>query len=285
MGAIDVAGLGPETGNNSSPGLSNNSAAPQSSGGGMPWGPIIGAGGAIGSGIMNYFAGQSANDANSAEAAANRAFAAQEAETSRQYDQAKTVWQATHGYQNAVDDMRKAGLNPAMMYAKSMSPESGSGGGGSAASAPGNPIHTNALAPALNSAIQSMSLMNDLRNTDADILVKHASALNQAAQTEQSTWGARLTEEQIEQQKWKTAAAPELSRADVSEAKARENRARLDLENEARERILNQIGTGVNAFTSATGGVGNILKNITRPDLNGIYNEGFKRGARIGTPQ
>lgn len=189
--ASGVAGEGPEMGP-PRPGLENNSA--QGQGGFNPY--MVGAGIIAGGGaILNYLGGKDANEANSAEGAANRFFAAQEAETARQYDQAKTVWQATHGYQNAVDDMKKAGLNPAMMF-KGMAAESGTGGGGSPASAPGNPIHTNVMGGAISSAMQGANLINDIRNSDADIALKQAQAITSSAQaTREAASASQLNEE------------------------------------------------------------------------------------------
>lgn len=245
---MDPSGVRPDDGG-ARPGLSNNSAQGSSGSGFNPWSLAIPAGLAVGS----WFTAQDTNDANSAEAAANRAFAAQQAETARQYDQAKTMWQAKHGYQNAVEDMRKAGLNPALMYAKGMGAESGSGGGGSAASAPGNPVHTNAMAPAMASALQSAQMMNDLRNTDAEILLKQAQVINQVAGAEQNTWSARRAEEEIgniarhsRRMDWE---AP----AYKAEVRARRNEAELDIAHRARERILQQVRTGVSSAADLVG--------------------------------
>lgn len=225
------------------PGLDNNSATGNSGGGGFnPWALAVPA--AVG--VASWFGNESTNEANSAEGAANRAFNAYQADRARDYDQAKTLWQAQNGYQNAVADMRKAGLNPAMMYAKGMGAESGSGGGPTAAGV-GNPVHLNTMAPALSSAIQSAQMLNDLRNTDAEILLKQAQVVNQVTQGEANTWSARETEENIGRIARYSRALDIEYPAIKAEAKARMNEARLDLEHRARERILNQVDTGVSS--------------------------------------
>lgn len=231
------------------PGLNSNSAAGGSSGGFNPLSLALPAGIAIGS----WFSNQATNDANSAEAGANRIFNAQQAEIARQYDREKTMWQAKHGYQNAVEDMRKAGLNPALMYAKGMGAESGSGGGGSAAAGVGNPVHTNTMAPALSSAIQSAQIMNDLRSTDAEILLKQAQVINQVAGAEQSTWSARRAEEEIGNIARHSRRLDWEAPAYKAEVRSRRNEAELDLEHRARERILNQVRTGVSSAADLVG--------------------------------
>lgn len=206
-----LPGEGPEMGP-PAPGLGRNSAT-GGGGDGLPLAPIAIGGAAL----LNYIGGQQANSANSAEAAANRAFAAEQAGIARDYDQAKTIWQATHGYQNAVQDMTKAGLNPAMMF-KGMQAESGSGGGGSPASAPGNPVHTNAIAPGLTSAVQAASLLNDLRNSDADIALKQAQTLTQAATaTRENAAAQQMTEDTYQTTMKRSKTAAEAAR-DASQA-------------------------------------------------------------------
>jgi hypothetical protein len=179
--------MGPPEAN---PGLNNNSA--QS--GGFPWGAAAAGVGAIGA----YFGGQATNDANSAEAAANRQFAHQEAENAKYYDATKTEWTSKHQYQNAVGDMRAAGLNPAMMYAKGGGGEMGSGSS-IQASAAGNPVHTNALGQGLNSGMAAASLMNDIKNTNADVTAKQAQAINSTANAALSNSSARQVDEETAQ--------------------------------------------------------------------------------------
>lgn len=255
----DTSGVTPDPGTppapGTSPGLSNNSAQ-GGSGGVNPW--AVGAGVVYGgSAILNYINGQKTNDENSAEAARNRAFAADEAETSRQYDQAKTVWQATHGYQNAVDDMKRAGLNPQMLAYKGFGAESGSGGGGSAASAPGNAIHTNAMAPAVSSALQGAQLVNDIRSADADIALKQAQAVTQAAQaTQANAAAAQMTEDTYQTTMKRSKTAAEATR-DASQAT-------IDKNYQYNRNLGWFLGQGANLWNSAKSAVekSNIYKNF-----------------------
>lgn len=201
-----------------------------------------------GAGILNWLTGQDTNEANSAEAVKNRAFASDEAYKARLYDTEKTKWQATHGYQNAVDDMTKAGLNPALMYAGKAGAESGSGGG-PMASAPGNPQHTNAMAPAIASASQGAQLLNDLKNSDAQRTLTGAQTLQSIAASRREASSAKLNE--IE-------AGPA-----QSEAASRKNKASLDQIYDKGDRMLHQGGAAAGIFSSAAGGAADLVGAIT----------------------
>lgn len=162
---------------------------PNQGGDGTPWGALAIGGGAI----LNWLGGQSNNDANSAEAAKNRKFAHDEADLSRRWNLGQIDWLRKTGYQATMEDMKNAGINP--ILAAKMGPEMGTGGAAQA-SAPGNAVMQNAIGQGVNSAMAGASLINDLRNTNADITYKQASALLAANQAAQSASSARNIDEQ-----------------------------------------------------------------------------------------
>lgn len=114
-------------------------------------------GGAIGGAIGSAFGQHSANQANAAASRETMDFQERMRDTS---------------FQAAVADMRKAGLNPAMMYA--------TGGSGAAVPVGSTPQHRNVMPPEIiNSALQAASINQQnkaieaqVRNTDADTLLK-----------------------------------------------------------------------------------------------------------------
>jgi hypothetical protein len=139
--------------------------------------------------------------------------------------------------------MKAAGLNPAMMYAGKGGSESGSGGGPTAG-APGNAIHTNALAQGLNSATQSAALLNDIRNTNADITMKEAQALNATASAAYSSSSAKQTNEQTAQLE---------ARRDKNRAESTRDAGDADWENRNRaiRMLTTRAGVGAAVVNSA----------------------------------
>lgn len=121
-------------------------------------GPVAGSLVATGIGaVAGLFGGHQANKTNQREAERNRAFQAGEARTNRAFQERmrNTEWQA------AVEDMRQAGLNPALAYAR-----------GGASSPSGSMASGSQAAPAhdvVSSAMQGIRLRKDLEMMSASI--------------------------------------------------------------------------------------------------------------------
>lgn len=114
--------------------------------------PVTGA--LIGTGvsaIAGFLGGERANDRNSREAQRNRDFQAGEARTNRDFQERmrNTEWQA------AVEDMRRAGVNPALAYARG---GASSPGGSMASGSQAAPSHDS-----VSSAMQGVRLANETR--------------------------------------------------------------------------------------------------------------------------
>lgn len=115
----------------------------------IPWGPIIGS--VVGGGIDAWATNQT-NKANAKNVQAQIDF---------QREQNATA------YQRAVDDMRKAGLNPGLAY------QQGGAGSGSGAAAQNQPLTQNSVAKFAT----ALQLYNDMANSQAqrDLIREQAS--------------------------------------------------------------------------------------------------------------
>lgn len=96
--------------------------------------------------ILSWFGTQEQNDFNSAQAASSMAFSGEQAQ--RQMDFQERM--SNSAYQRAMDDMKKAGLNPILAYQQGGA-SSPAGASGTGAMAQGH----NALGNAVNSALAS----------------------------------------------------------------------------------------------------------------------------------
>lgn len=214
------------------------------------------------SAVADFFGGKATNDANAVEAQKNRDF--QDAQGGKAYDRGRTMRQTA--YQDTVADMQKAGLNPLLAYQQGAT----SGGAGPSGGSVGNPTMENSVGHAVGTAMSGARMLSDLQTAQADRTLKHAEALTEVARAEREKTSSHLNEEEIhnlalrskqtgyqdEAVKSESSARVKESGARGKEAEARENRAKLDLENDARERILNQIGQGAGIVTNAAGAYG-----------------------------
>lgn len=149
------------------------------------------------SGILKTVAGPAVSAIGSmlGQSSANAANAAASRETMDFQERMRDT-----SYQAAVDDIRKAGLNPAMLYA--------SGGSGAAVPAGSTPQHRNVVPPELvNSALQAVGLDQQnkaidaqVRNTDADTLLKMTEQLWQAEKNKASIDAMRGSASQADSQ-------------------------------------------------------------------------------------
>lgn len=116
----------------------------------MPW-PLIAAAAPFVGAALGFAGGERANRANRKEAERNRAFQAGESALNRSFQERmrNTEWQA------AVEDMRMAGINPAVAYSRGgASSPSGSMAGGSLAA----PAHDT-----VSSAMQGQRMSQELK--------------------------------------------------------------------------------------------------------------------------
>jgi len=168
-GYLEVPVTGGSSQSSALGGMAAGAAAGSSFG---PYGALIGAGiGALGS----FMGGQSANRANAAESARNRAFQERMSSTA---------------YQRASKDLEAAGLNRILAL-------------GSPASSPGGSTATmqnpaaqagQILASGTTSAMNLLSQKTQIANTVADTKVKDAMAAQTAEQTTNLISSRRLTE-------------------------------------------------------------------------------------------
>lgn len=115
------------------------------------WGAI----GQIGAGLLGFGGQERANRTNVQEASRNRQFQSAEAGTQRQFQERmrNTEWQS------AVEDMKLAGINPALAYSQggASSPMGASGSGAQAQL-------EDAISPGLNSAMAVKRMKQELKN-------------------------------------------------------------------------------------------------------------------------
>ncbi len=135
----------------------------------MPW-PAIGA--AV-TGGLSLIGGSSANRARAAEARKDRAFQSTQAKVSREFmaGQAGTQMQFQERMRNtewqaAVEDMRQAGINPALAYSQGGASSPGGAMGGGAAGSGSRAAQEDVLSPAVSSGQQARRLKRELKLMD-----------------------------------------------------------------------------------------------------------------------
>lgn len=141
--------------------------------------------GALATGALGLFGAERANRVNQREARLNRRFQAGEAALNRGFQERmrNTEWQA------AVDDMRAAGINPAVAYARGgASSPSGSVAGGAMPAGAENSV---------SSALAALSMRKQLKLLDAQI-AKTQNESRQAYDQAQIT----KTEADLSTEKW-----------------------------------------------------------------------------------
>lgn len=143
------------------------------------WGPIIGA--TIG-GLASGLGQGSANAANAREAERNRRFNAEQAELNRDWEERMS----NTSYQRKVQDLRDAGLNPALAYG---GPGASSPSGSSASGVPAR--FDNVPASGFNSAVAVLGAINQFK-------VGEAQARNIDAQTVNTLTMLPVTKENVQ---------------------------------------------------------------------------------------
>lgn len=123
------------------------------------------------SGVGSLIGGRSANRANLAESARNRAFQSAEATTSRNYTSSEAKIQREFQaemsgteWQRGVADMKAAGLNPALAYGQGGASSPGGAMGSGAAGGGSQATVSDAITPAVSSAMQYKRLNEEIKN-------------------------------------------------------------------------------------------------------------------------
>lgn len=132
--------------------------------------------GPVASAAFGMFGAERANRINQAEAEKNRRFQSGEAATNRLFQERmrNTEWQA------AVEDMRQAGINPALAYARGgASSPSGSMAGGAVAAPAHDSVSSAAQALRMRKEIELMT--QSIRKTEAEADVSSEVALREKA--------------------------------------------------------------------------------------------------------
>lgn len=150
---------------------------------------VLAAAPAVISGIAGFFGGERANKANRKEAAINRQFQAGEAALNRGFQERmrNTEWQA------AVEDMRLAGINPAVAYSR----------GG--ASSPGGSMAGGSLAaPAVDSIGSGVSTAMAVRaqQKSLELMQEQIHKTRAEASAAQSDAGMKFVDQRMAQERY-----------------------------------------------------------------------------------
>lgn len=245
----------------------------------MPFDPITGgisAGAAIGGAIVQH------NDSEEGRRDAwyqwvqNRLDTDQHITNARDYN----TKMSNTAHQREMADMRAAGINPmlsGMGGQGATSPTSPSGAGG-VGNQPQISQRGKMLSEIIPSALSAQRTVADIKNVDKDTYLKEASAINQIAQSNQATSSAAEAQERTTQ----------LQRerdAKGAEADARKNKARLDLNYNKAERLLNMGKTTSGIVSDAGSAVWNLLPSkALGKGIGKAYQEGMLKGLRHGVP-
>lgn len=212
------------------------------------WPAIFAGAAGLTGGVLDYIGTQQTNEQNAQQFASNQAFNREEATNARAFSErmSNTSWQ------RGVQDMQKAGINPmaAFQQGGASTPT-----GAAATSSTGHSAQNQlgGLGRSMNSALGSALTLADIKNAEKEGLLKDAQALTQVAQADHLTTSATLDKTKTTGQFIQNQREMVKHQADQSETKARKTQAQLDIQNLARERILNQIKTGSGVVTDAIG--------------------------------
>ncbi|AXH74197.1 MAG: DNA pilot protein [Microviridae sp.] len=208
------------------------------------------------------------NEANAEIARQNNTFNSAQAAVTMNWQ--KMMSDTAH--QREVADLKAAGINPMVT---AMGGTGASTPSGATAAATGNPKMENAIGVGMSTALQSARLRQDLKNAQADIILKSAQGLSEAAKASMMTASAKQANEetfQLAKKRGKTQA----------ESDRDESQALWEKANQSTLNILKMAGQGSNIFHNVTGGVGNILKGV--PGFKGWMEEGKALGRPRWTP-
>ncbi len=143
----------------------------------MPF-PMLGAAVAGGLGVVGGLLG---NRSSAGQAERDRQFQSQEAMASRQFTSAQAKRQMdfqqdmrANQWQVAVEDMRAAGLNPALAYSQGSAGSLGGASGGGASGSGSRATQQDVISPAVASAMQYRRMEEDLKNLKAQRLKTEA---------------------------------------------------------------------------------------------------------------
>ncbi len=130
--------------------------------------------GALISGGISLLGGERGNMRRAAEAQKDRDFQSTEAATSRDFTSAQSKRQMdfqermrSTEWQVGVEDMKKAGLNPALAYSQGGASSPGGAAGAGAAGSGSQARQEDTITPAISSAMQYRRLSAELKNMQA----------------------------------------------------------------------------------------------------------------------
>lgn len=203
-------------------------SSPGGSGGG-DWmsGTIAAAGTIAGSAITsasNAALQDKANKFNAEQAAIGRDFASDEASKNRKWQQ----MMSSTAYQRAMDDLRKAGLNPMLAYMQGGASTPG-GGQAAASTATGQASRMeDFIGKGISAAMDYARYKKELKSVDSQVALNEAAGEAQRASAVLSSNSAKLAESNSEKARLETQALANSMPAIKAEAQNRETRAKIE---------------------------------------------------------